>query len=344
MNTTVLYRMPLVGVILLTLTCVSCFDRTEEITVDPDGTTTIVAEFKGDESGFRPPVALPSEPEWTILRREIDSSDTGSIKIELEAKLVMPYGTPLPSTYARPDAANRDVNLQFPTEVRYWTEGKRTFYEFTRTYVARKYDCYHYAEKVAWDQELENRVLEKGIFEVSEEDRAKYLDQFGAAFGYVHWRFLWETLGALIRRGEIAASTGTDIETWAASYIESVVTPVRMLGIAGKDDDSIGEELDRLKEELHHQFTRYFSSVVGPDRAEAQRSYTELFQMVTLDYDVTEALGSHDFGVGLNLPGKVIETNGHIDPEELATVQWYFEGEDLHDKDIRLYALSVVES
>ena len=185
--------------------------------------------------------------------------------------------------------------------------------------------------------------MEKGIFEVSEEDRAKYLDQFSAAFGYVHWRLLWETLGALIRKGDITVSTAGDIETWALSYIEGVVTPVRMLGIAGMDDDSIGEELDRLKEELHHQFARHFSSVVGPDRIKAQQSYTELFGRVTLDCDVTEALDRHDFAVALNLPGRVIETNGLIDPDKPAKAEWYFEGEELHDKDIRLYALSVVE-
>ncbi len=334
---------PFVIVVLLTLTCLSCLERTEEITVAEDGTTTFIARFEGNVNNFRPPVALPSEPEWAILERKVDSSDVDHIRMELKAELVVPYGTPLPDTYAKPDAPNKEINLQFPTEVRRWSEGGRTFYEFKRTYLARGYGCYNITGGILWDQELEDRVLEKGIFNASEEDRVEYLDQFTSAFRYLHWRFLWETLGKLVRSGDIPVSTKENVETWAKHYLESVVTPVRILGILGKDDDSIGVALDQLKKEIHEQFARYFPSVTGSEQSEVQRKFKNLFRAATLDYDVTDALNAHQFSITLRLPGTIITANGLIDPERPGIVDWYFKGEDLHDKDISLYALSVVE-
>jgi len=338
-----LARTSFVAVVFLSLIFLSCLERTEEITVSEDGTTTIIAKFKGEVDNFRPPVALPLEPEWEILEKKVDSSDIEHIRMELKAKLVVPYGMALPETYAKPDAAVKSVNLQFPTEVRNWTEGKRTFYEFKRTYLARGYGYYNITGGILWDQELENRVLEKGIFDVSEEDRTKYLDQFASAFRYLHWRFLWETLGTMVRGDEIPVSTKENVETWAVHYLESVITPVRILGILGQEDDSIGVALDRLEDELHDQFVRYFLTVTGQEQTDVQENFEDLLHTITLDYDVTEALNVHQFSVDLRLPGTIIGANGLIDPEIPGFVEWVFKGEDLHDKDIRLYALSVVD-
>ncbi len=331
----------------LAFTCVSCLERTEEIVVSEDGTATIIARFDGNAADILS-LAVPSEPEWTIISRDIDSSDVDAIRMELVAELVVPYGTPLPGTYAKPDAADKEINLQFPTELRRWTEGGRTYYEFERTYLARSYSRYDVTcfliPNGLWNQELEDRVIEKGIFEVSEKDREEYLDQFSAAFSYQHWRFLWETLTELYRRGRVPVSTKEDIETWAADYLESVITPVRLLGIAGKDDDSIGVALDRLGNEVHNQFAKYFSEAVGADQKDVQQEFDDLFDLNIRDYDVTKTLGAHKFAIALELPGTIIRANGLIDHHKPGVVEWYFKGEDLYDKHIPLYALSVVEN
>ena len=346
-NKQALTRILLVMVALLTLVCVSCIERSEEITVDEDGNATIIAKFDGNADDLRR-LALPSEPEWTILRNVVDSNDADNATMKLEAELVVPYGTPLPETFAKPDAANRETALQFPTELKRWTENGRTYYEFKRTYMARAYSPYDITDYLiplgAWDQELEERVLEKGIFDVSEEDRANYLEQFALAYGYLHWRFMWETTAELYRRGRISVDTKENVETWAAEYVEAAVTPVRTLGILGKDDDSIGVALDRLGDELQSKFIEYFAITVGENQADVQQEFIDLFRLNTRTFDVTEALGAHQFAISLELPGTIVRTNGIIDPNKPSTVEWYFKGGDLHDKNIPLHALSVVEN
>ena len=347
MNKHTMARILFVTVALLTLVFVSCIERSEEITVDEDGNTTIVATFDGNADDLRR-LALPSEPEWTILNHVVDSNDTDNANMKLEAELVVPYGKPLPETFAKPDAEDRETALEFPTELKRWTEDGRTFYEFNRTYMARDYAPYDITGYLiplgAWDQELEKRVLERGIFEVSEEDRTNYLDQFAVAYGYFHWRFMWEATAEMYRRGRISADAKENVETWALDYLETTVTPMRILGILGKDDDSIDVALDRLGDELHDECIRHFAATVGEDQTDVQQEFVDIFRLNTRTFDATEALGAHQFAITLELPGTIVSANGMIDPDKPNIVEWYFKGGDLHDKNIPLHALSVVEN
>ena len=336
-------RLWLAATIIIVLANIACRDqRMEEIVVAEDGSTTITARIFGKADNLMLPIALPSQPQWTILKRVIDSSEVPTGQLDFEAEIEVPYGTPLPVTYAAEDVEHAELNLRFPTEIRHWTEGNRTFYEFRRTYPARDYGCYNISGSGFWDSELEAKILEKGIFNVSDEDRENYLDNMSFAFGYLHWRFLWTTLGSMYRSGEITLSASDTIETRAAEYLEQKVTSIRILGILGKDDDSIGVALDRFKDELHKDFAELFSSVVGADTTLA-RSFAEHFRRVTLNYRITEALNSHNFSVNVTLPGRVIEANGLVLPDNPGEVEWTFSGEAMNDRAIPLFAISVVE-
>ena len=159
---------PLVAVVMIALLS-GCLVRTEEITIAPDGTTTILAEIRGESDDFDQLLAMPSEPEWTILQGPDPKAKSSDKKSELKAQVEVPYGSSLPHSYAAPGSEQERFDLKFPTEVRRWTEGDRTYFEFRRTYKARRYSCYNIAGTPFWDDELEARVLEKGIFEVSQQ-------------------------------------------------------------------------------------------------------------------------------------------------------------------------------
>jgi len=336
-------RLWFAAVIIIVLVNIACLDqRTEEIVVAEDGSTTITARIQGDAENLRPPIALPSQPLWTILKHDIDSSEVPTGQLDFEAEIEVPYGTPLPVTYAGEDSEHHELNLRFPTEVRRWTEGNRTYYEFRRTYPARDYGCYNISGSDFWDSELEAEILENGIFNVSDEDRENYLDNFAFAFGYLQWRFLWTSLGTMYRGGEITLAAGDTIETRAAEYLEQKVTSTRILGILGKEDDSIGVALDRFKNEIHSDFSNLFSSVVGPDTM-LTRSFADHFRRVTLNYEITEALNNNNFSVEVTLPGRVIESNGLVLPDDPEKVEWTFGGEALNDRAVPLFAISVVE-
>ncbi|MCP4568199.1 MAG: hypothetical protein GY841_11530 [FCB group bacterium] len=326
--------------ILLLLTCVSCLERTEEISIAEDGSATIQIDLSGPKDTFGQLMAYPSEPEWTILEADSVSRED---QTRIKAEKTVAYGEPWPHTFARPDEPNGGVHLQFPSEVKYWTEGNRTYYEFKRVYRQRPFRGINLTKHPFWDQDLENRVLEKGIFEASEQDREDYLEQFVTAYVYLNWRFLWETLGTMTHAGDITLAQKAKIETRASGYLESTITPVRILGILGKDDDSMDTALDNLKRELHDSFAHIFKEVVASDNQVLTQKYMGLFKTAVLEYEITEVLGPHTFLINLAMPGIVIETNGLVDPEEPGKIEWCFMGEDLYDTDFALRALSVVE-
>lgn len=237
-------------IVLLPFVGISCLEREEEITVAEDGTVTIVASFDGNASDFAPPVALPTEPDWEIIEQKTDTTDKGDIKIKLKAQKTIPYKHDLPYSYDTLDKPNYDINLQFPTKIDILREGNRTIYEFERTYVARDYSSFNLSTSFIWDQELEDRVIENGIFKVSEQDRDDYLEQFSAAFAYYQWRFIDITVGELVLAGKISSATYRKIDEQVWNYLQDRVTPIRVLGILGKDEDAINDALEELQKDV----------------------------------------------------------------------------------------------
>jgi len=332
--------------IVMLISLVSCIEHTEEITISEDGTTTIISNYKGKVSEIEE-LALPCEPVWTVTKNTGGDIITDSSQMELRAEITVPYGDKIPSTYAKPDDDLKELQLQFPTNVKFWTEGNRTYYEFKRTYQARKFQCFDlptlFSHHDIWDQELENRVLEKGIFNVSENDRNEYLDQIIYAYAYLHWRLHWEAISEMFADKFITIDQKTNLEKQSADYLENKLTPVMILGILGKEQDSIGVELDLLTNRIHKRFYTDFVKTVGEEKSKLHQKFTSVFEKTKLDYEITKKLNSHEFAVSVELPGIIIKTNGFIEFEKPGVVEWAFKGDGLHDKNIPLYVLSVVE-
>ncbi len=324
----------------------SCIEHTETIEIAEDGSATIRASYKGKAEQVKD-LALPYEDKWIVTKLIEDDAVTDSSRMELEAELTVAYGDNFPSSYAKPDDKTKDLQLQFPTEIKMWTEGNRTYYKFTRTYQARKYKCYDVPGFLGhhdlWDQDLENRVLEDGIFNVSENDRDEYLEQIIFAYAYLNWRQYWEAISVMAYEKLITIEQKVNIENQAAQYLENKLTKIRVLGILGKEEDSIGVELDRLTETIHNQFFKDFVNSVGNDNTKLHRKFTDTFEKIKLDYKITQKLDTHEFAVSIKMPGTIIESNGFVLPEELDEAEWAFKGDELHDKNIPLYVISVVE-
>jgi len=327
---------------VLIMNFVSCIEHTEEIFVTEDGTATIKTSYEGNASQIEG-IALPYEPVWSVTK----NNGSKSSDMELRAELKVAYGDEFPVNYAKPYDETKDLQLQFPTEVKFWTVGNRTYYEFTRTYQPRKFKCYDLPSFLSdhdlWDQDLESRVLEKGIFNVSEADRDEYLDQITYSYAYLQWRLHWETISKMYAEELISLTQKAGLEKQAADYLEQELTHEKILGILGKEEDSIGIELDRLTKLIHEKFYADFVKATGNGKTKLHHQYSKIFHRIKIDFEITKKLDSHSFALAVQLPGTIIKTNGYIEYEKPDVVEWSFEGDELHDKNIPLYALSVVE-
>ncbi len=332
--------LPLIALAVI-LTITSCLERVEEITIAENGETTIKATFDGDKEDFEAPLVLPSGPEWTILEEESHSDDK---KIKLEAEIVVPYGKPLPETFAKVKTGEENINLRFPTQVRYWSEGNRTYYEFKRTYQARKYFRYNMMADEEIDKELEKRVMDEGIFNLNEGERKNYVMQLSKAYSYFHMMMLGDVLGDLAKNNVIKASSKKNIEEKAKEVIIGILSEKQILDILKLDDSAMTAAYDELIKQLHDEFRQLYKKEIGDKDKMKMQHFESSLEKVWMEYQITQKLDVSEFVIGVKMPGEIISTNGITETEdENVTVGWTFKGSDLHDRDIPLYALSVVE-
>jgi hypothetical protein len=179
-----------------------------------------------------------------------------------------------------------------------------------------------------------------------------------------------------------------DVHVW--EYLEEEVTPPRILGILGRNEDDIEEAHDELQKEVIENVLRIVASYepyFEADRVRLSRlqgikdadgsdtigkkdvrimvsklidrvireampidsimfmtRFSAMFEQLCRAYELTERIGGHKFSVVLHMPGTIIMSNGLRDPEEAASVEWNFTGEDMRDAPITLRAVSVVDN
>ncbi len=201
-------KLPLIlSAAILLLIFSGCLEQQETISVAPNGTTTIDIEISGSPDQLSDPVLLPAEPDWKIIERELDTTnDKPSLSIHAIAT-VRP-GSPFPPSFVTTKSPDFDLSLQFPGQLTMRTEGNKTYYTFQRKYEARRFAAFDFSEIPSlWDHDLETRVLDSGLLNVSEQDRQKYLEQLSADYGYRYWRFYHEALAGLLESGALSDTT-----------------------------------------------------------------------------------------------------------------------------------------
>jgi len=327
------------GILCLIGLLSGCVEYGESIVIHENGDATISAQFKGNNDDFIPAMALPTSGEWTITSYNKDSVYSGNGKFELEVQKTIPYGQPLPYSYAT-DSVSMALNLQFPTNIRVWSEGNRTFYEFTRTIKARTYLRYNYFFENDIDKDREKRILNNGIFNVSEDDREGYIQELKNAFSEIYYFQFSDALGIMVRQNDMTTAEMLALEISARHLLESYISHDRLLDILRQDDSGIEASRQKLIDDVHEELSKLVKE--NTDARKLNR-FEAAFGGVLTAYKITGALDLQSMAIYIELPGTVISTNGLTAPGKPNEVLWGFEGVDLHDHDIPMYALSVVE-
>ena len=328
-------------VIPILLLSVGCLNWEEEITIDKAGNAKIEVKFEGTTTNPIMLVALPMAPEWAITENSKHKNDKGEYEIQYKAEKNIPYGSPWPETFAA-KSDNYDNQMQFPTKFKIWKEGKRTYYEFERTYKGRSHREFNYLADTEIDRELENKIIENGIFNVPETDRDNYLGQLKEAYQYSNYKMFYNALGEITLNNKISFKQRKLILQKGIDNLEDLITDERLIALLNMEDASLENEYNKLKNEIFESFNKAFVETVGNNNT-LNQLYKTTFDEVYQNIRITEELNPHDFILVINFPGEVIISNGLIDLEEPNAVGWMFKGDELHDCDMSFYALSVVE-
>lgn len=326
---------------ILLLIFTGCLERKETITVNRNGETTIVYEIDGNVESFENSNSYPTREKWKILKEERYTDKDNNAKIKLKASQTLKSNEVFPVSFTNNSSNN--FSLQFPTQLEIWKEGNKTFYRFERTYQARMFKRFNAPDELDENKELEERVLDKGIFNVSESDRNQYIENLTLSMMYHTYAIYLEAIGDMIIQDKFPLSKKVEAEKMISAYIEEAFADTVVLNILLLDESSIDLAYENLLNKIELKVSNIVSEVTDINQKKTDSPFMISLSKIKKMYTITEALTSDKFSVTLHLPGVIITTNGFTGPEEQGLIYWEFSGEGLHDAHIPLFALSVVE-
>ena len=117
------------------------------------------------------------------------------------------------------------------------------------------------------------------------------------------------------------------------------VTDTFILRVLEMDDDALTQAFRDLNRSLAEAVSAAVERCAPGNRTRLVSAMAALDR----EWDVTMRLGHYGYRVLLEMPGRIIRTNGVNNTKEPGRVTWTFDGADLRDRDLPLYALAIVD-
>ncbi|MBN2319442.1 MAG: hypothetical protein JXR49_10215 [Acidobacteria bacterium] len=333
---------------LLTAICIAsvffsgCFERREEISINENGDIFIRALLGGDAEEAPQISELPNKGSWKINKWETTTNKEGRMELEIDAEMNIPYGESVPDRYNTDDKTDR--GLRFPTTIKTYRKGSRTFYEFTRRYQSRKYNPYEiFNESI--DGNLEKKIFDEGIFNVSQKEQTQYLNQLIPAFRLSQLRYIYDVLGLMVFNNDMSQDLRTKMMESARDKVDTTFTPDRFKKILARiNEETISKEIDLVTKEMDMLFASVFKNHIQTDDGNLLNKFTKLLDNERQTRAMTDNINGHGFEISLTMPGQIVVTNGIFDGESMESVSWKFSGNDLNDCEYVLHAVSVLDN
>ncbi len=329
----------LVAAFVASLGLAGCLERREAITVDPDGTVTIVASFTtGSEAELHDADAVPSLAGGWIVDESVEIDDEDEQRFHLVAEALFPPEVQLPDNYAMPGDADTDLYLQFPTTVTIEDRPDGVYYHFHRRYPGRGWAQLEALRellvqekvKTLQDTPLEQYTHQDHVLVLrsyADFEAAKMLTFARAAFLEVTpdapqdgWLKVHAAIHAF--KGELDADRIARL-----MEIEDELERTEALEAEGKRWEE--RTLKHLKDTV-----REHCGYGGRQVSDFLRRYERKRRF----FEITGDLGDDGFEITVVLPGTIVASNADTAEGNRAT--WKFSGQRFRDRDLELMASS----
>jgi hypothetical protein len=322
----------LLSVLLTALIISGCLHRREVITVRPDGSVDVVWSVAGDEDDALRGLALPTGGPWAV-RHWTETQSDGKQKFHYEAKAGFASITDLDKAL---QFSKSDLKLESSLSTKK-SKGK-TFYRFERTYRGRDWWKFERLKQKYVDTKLLDKASKVRFEKLADNEKQKLIN--GLIDFEAHKRALIFTDGLAQSMTQVDFP-GDLIARSHAALIEAygrTLTIARVKQLLLSDKEAQVQQLTEIETGLG----RAERTVLGVIFSGYPTERIEPFITASKsDFAFTEDLTDENFEVILNLPGKVITTNG--ERTGLNSVRWEFKGEGLMNRDVPLVAVSVVD-
>jgi hypothetical protein len=338
----------------LLATLAACLEVEESVAVRPDGSVHVQVAAKGDRADLENGFPLPTWGAW----RGADEATTNWLcgapsagdSLELAMDADFRSVDDLPEFFAPPGEPYRSAGLERRTHLEVTCKGGRTVYVFTRTLGARRFADWSPSARIeaALDDEL--RAALEDHRDLTDEQWARAAALVRTAYEEASRAVARSALADVYTRGDAVL----DVESFEGA-LDRVVAAVgreiseprlRALYFFERHTDRKREEmppefdLDRVARETVRRELPDALTTAG--LAEGVRNAVlESLEWNFAALHQTTDLGDEKLSLRLELPGRIVD--GNFDALVDGRAVWKLEGGALHDRDVVLRAVSVVE-
>lgn len=362
----------------LTLTLASCLENEEEIVIHEDGSCEVTVSAKGDLGDLSNGYAVPLGAGWEVASEDtatwlrLVGADTGSAAVQagvdgvewpnakaaeegevrLSVRRRFASVDDLPQWFATEEEPYRSAFSRRSALLHRRSTNGRTVYVFERTYHGRRRGMRDAITRAAEDLPEEIQERFEGQETISAEDWDTVAEHVRDAFATAADQFARDAILGLYTKGDASL---------AAAAIEPILTEVRHAAAKGitleklvaiheselldpeKAEDDLDHALRELEEALHQSIRDSLNHALQSRDVPRETRHAILF---SLEWGFTAYAHSDDvrdenFTVTVEMPGTVISGNyGEIDGNR---VGWFFDGDELDDRDQVMRVVSVVE-
>ncbi len=366
---------------LIAVWAAACTENEETIVVRADGSASVRLDVRATDGDLADGYAVPLDGPWmprnpaTHAWLSLIGPDTGSAAaraayallpddapifatgkekrgVELAVEAEFASVAALPSTYAPRADPYRDAFLQRSTALTARSEGGRRVYVFERRWAPRSWARYDIGSNLGLSADLDRRLREND--HLTFDERAQVTEAAVNAVRRSMLAFGEDAIGAIYLRGPADLSVeGRDrVLAALAEAGRRTVTGERVRAIldavlppagtaAGQDVDALVTGFERATRDALRDALARGLEAEGLGAAGVAFARTELERLFTA-YDHTNDLNDETFKLRVRMPGRIVHATG-ADGFEGDTVHLEFKGEDLHDREVVLRAVSVLE-
>lgn len=325
-----------------------CFGRGEKIKIAQDGSATVSISYEGSREDFQTEDALPSLASgWDVSITTKEDGDKQ--KQEMEAERYFAPGSELPSSYASSDDPDADLCLSFPTELRIDDRSDGTYYYFSRTYQPRRWAYVRHWHDMFFDDDVK-ALADKPKEELTQDDLVKIVEALAGIEVFKQLEFAKIALDECLpdhtpKTWLLARRATLDVYENDSDYFRKVI---ERCDLATEQERAAcyDAEARRFLDRGYAALTDSLEERSGFTRP-LLAAFDAAFERASREYRITDQLGGHYFEIEVEMPGKLVATNGedadYDADRDATTVKWQFEGNAFRDRGEELVFISRID-
>jgi hypothetical protein len=337
----------------LIATLAACLEVDESVAVRPDGSVHVQVTAKGDRADFEDGFPLPTGVPWQSVGL-VEHSGPPSQDQELSLEAAFRSVSELPEFWAPPSEPYRSAGLERRSELEVTHKGSRTVYVFTRTLAARRFADWSPAAKIDAGLDDDLRAALEQETELTDEQWGRAAALVRGAYGDASRSLARSAVADVYTRGEAQLDVGAfeRILDRVQSAVDQAISEPRLRALYAFAQHQSGEskeqreptppelDLDRAAREAVRAALPAALADAGVSDG-VRNAVLGSLEWNFAALDQTTDLGDEELKLRLELPGRIVD--GNFDALVDGRAVWKIDGSAVHDRDVVLRAVSVLE-